>query len=86
MSNWIGDGKMLFCMVAVLFSLQDIFQYQEAFNPKTFLYKEEELLYLRCKKADLKIVYNPKLIIKHLEDAATNSVNRQKKRINCCFG
>lgn len=63
----------------IIFSPRYISQYQEAFNPKTFLYKEEELLYLRCKKADLKIVYNPKLIIKHLEDAATNSINRKKR-------
>lgn len=66
----------------LIFSPQYIECYQEAFHPDTFLYKEEELLYLRCKNKNLKMVYNPQLIIKHLEDAATNSIRkRRRKRI-----
>lgn len=63
----------------IIFSPKYIETYEEAFNPKTFLYKEEELLYLRCKKADLRVVYNPMLKIKHLEDIATNSQNRKRR-------
>ncbi|BDZ79037.1 glycosyltransferase [Claveliimonas bilis] len=63
----------------IVFSPKYIEAYKEAFNPKTFLYKEEELLYLRCKKAELRIVYNPMLKIKHLEDMATNSQNRKRR-------
>lgn len=67
----------------LVFSPVYIESYQEAFNPKTFLYKEEELLYLRCKNRGLKTIYNPDLFIKHLEDASTNSIleNSRAKRI-----
>lgn len=63
----------------IIFSPEYIKNYQEAFNPKTFLYKEEELLYLRCKEKKLLTVYNPKLKIMHLEDAATNSIRRGRR-------
>ncbi|BDZ77037.1 glycosyltransferase [Claveliimonas bilis] len=58
----------------LIFSPLYIGAYKEAFNAKTFLYKEEELLYLRCRQKSLKTVYNPNLVIRHLEDASTNSV------------
>lgn len=65
----------------LIFSPMYIQVYEDAFNPNTFLYCEEELLYLRCKRKNLGIVYNPDLLIKHLEDAATDTIvrrNRQK--------
>ncbi|MCI9270333.1 MAG: glycosyltransferase family 2 protein [Dorea sp.] len=66
----------------IVFSPQYIGKYTDAFNSKTFLYKEEELLFLRCQEKNLKVVYNPELKIKHLEDAATNSIKRgRRKRI-----
>lgn len=64
----------------IIFSPRYMQYYQDAFHPDTFLYKEEELLYLRCKKKGLKIVYNPELVIRHLEDIATNSVNRKRRK------
>lgn len=63
----------------LIFSPQYAQCYQEAFHPATFLYKEEELLYLRCKEKNLRVVYNPSLVIKHLEDVATNSVKRKRR-------
>lgn len=51
----------------------------KGFNPKTFLYREEELLYLSIKEKGLESVYLPILKIKHLEDSATNSVVRTSK-------
>ena len=48
---------------------------------RTFLYAEENILYLQLKKANLKTVYLPSLEILHLEDSATNSIvknNREK--------
>lgn len=44
------------------------------FNEKTFLYREEELLYLSIIKNDLHTLYSDKVNIKHLEDAATDSL------------
>ena len=48
-------------------------KYQDAFNPKTFMFREEELLYIRCKDGNVKMVYNPLLNVLHLEDVSTNS-------------
>ena len=50
---------------------QDYINLFDGINPGTFMYLEEILLYIRVKKAGLKMVYNPELEIIHLEDAAT---------------
>ncbi len=50
----------------------------EGLNDGTFLYMEEDVLYQRIKKYGLKMVYSPKLQVTHLEDAATNMVNKTK--------
>lgn len=42
----------------------------------TFLYGEEELLYLRLKENNLLSVYNPKIKIHHSEDGATNLASK----------
>ena len=44
----------------------------DGLNEKTFLYCEEELLYLRIISNHLKSVYLPDIIIFHKEDASTN--------------
>jgi len=44
------------------------------FDPRTFLYYEEEILYLHCMNLGLKTIYNPDLKIWHKEDGATDSV------------
>lgn len=45
----------------------------DGLNDKTFLYCEEELLYLRIINNHLKTVYLPDVIIFHKEDASTNA-------------
>lgn len=65
----------------LIFSPRYIESFKEAFNPDTFLYREEDLLYIRCKKKGLPMIYNPELLIKHLEDASTYTIvkkNRQR--------
>ena len=52
----------------------------EGLNPKTFMYLEEILLYVRIKKEGLKIIYNPDLEIVHLEDVATLGTFKGKIR------
>ena len=64
------------------------FKKYDGFYDKTFMYYEEELLYLRVREARMRTVYQPAVKIKHLEDSATNSVytsNEQKNRfvVNC---
>lgn len=51
----------------------------DGINDRTFLYCEEELLYLQVIKNELKIVYNPELILYHEEDVATNAINRKDR-------
>ena len=50
------------------------FENYDGFNKKTFLYKEEELLYNMIRKKNLKTFYNTKIYVTHLEDVATNSI------------
>lgn len=44
------------------------------FDSRTFMFREEELLYLKIKRNELLTVYCPNIRIHHLEDAATNSI------------
>lgn len=55
----------------------------DGIDDRTFLYCEEELLYIRIMKNNLVSVYNPEIIIFHNEDSATNSIckNRRKKEL-----
>lgn len=48
----------------------------EGFYPKTFLYREEELLFLQAKEKNILVLYAPDICIQHMEDSATNSVCR----------
>lgn len=63
----------------LIFSPEYAKHYEEAFNPETFLFREEDLLYIRCKKAGLPMIYNPKVLIKHLEDASTDTVVKKNR-------
>ena len=58
------------------------FEVLEGFCEETFLYYEEEILYLDLMNAGIHSLYYPLLLIRHLEDAATNSMvtnNYEKK-------
>ena len=46
--------------------------------PDTFLYHEEELLYLKAKKENAIIIYTRHLNVIHLEDISTNSIFKSK--------
>lgn len=63
----------------LVFSPIFIKQFDFAFDPRTFMYREEELLYLKVISENLKTVYCPSLSIIHLEDISTNSVARTKQ-------
>lgn len=61
----------------LIFSPRYINQF-EGLNPNTFLYMEEDILYVQLKKNGLVSLYSPDLEIYHLEDAATNlTVNKK---------
>lgn len=55
----------------------------DGLDDRTFLYGEEDLLYLRLKKNKMQSVYNPNIKIQHLEDVSTDYEipNFNKKRV-----
>lgn len=92
LSSWVGKLKqLLVCPYKkrmedvvlhgcfLIFSKNYIDQFDTAFNDRTFMYREEELLYLRIKKHGLRSVYSPDLMIYHMENASTNSTYSQKE-------
>lgn len=59
------------------------FEKLEGFDERTFMFREEELLYLLLKKNNLLSVYLPCIWIKHMEDASTDSTyktDQEKKK------
>lgn len=52
----------------------------DGLNPDTFLYMEEELLFLRIRKSGLKTVYQPSIETLHKGESSTSSVLRSNLR------
>ena len=50
------------------------FDQLRGFSPETFLYREEEILFIDIVHAGLHNIYSPDIYILHLEDAATNTL------------
>ncbi len=57
----------------------------EGLNPKTFLYCEEELLFLRLKKNNLLSLYDNEISIIHNEDSSTNHLYPDKRKKEIFF-
>lgn len=55
----------------------------DGIDKRTFLYNEEELLFIRVKKMGWLSLHNPELEIYHMEDGATNAIvwNSRKKNM-----
>lgn len=54
---------------------KDFFEACDGLHEGTFLYREEEILFVSLKKKGLHSCYSPKIQIKHLEDVSTKSIN-----------
>lgn len=52
----------------------------DGLDDRTFLYCEEELLFIRLMNNGLISIYNPQLLIFHNEDAATNAITKTKRK------
>lgn len=52
----------------------------DGFYPETFLFGEEEILFLQSKVFDLKTVYYPNAVIYHKEDGTLDSIFLKKSR------
>lgn len=57
---------------------QEFFDYYSGFYDKTFMYKEEEILYIMVRDVQMKTVYCPDIKVRHLEDASTNTLFGKK--------
>lgn len=57
---------------------------EKAFNPKTFLYLEEDLLFQYCSRLGYRIAFDPNLTVLHNASSSTiaNSTSFSKKRKN----
>ena len=55
-------------------------RFDEPFDPGTFLYLEEDILYMRCKRAGLAMRYDPQIVVRHTEDVSTDSMVRHDAR------
>lgn len=55
------------------------FEKFKGFDPRTFLYLEEHILYAHVIKSGLKTVYDPDVLIWHKEDGATDSIYQKSK-------
>lgn len=61
----------------------EFFKRLSGFNESTFLYREEELLYIDIIENNIHNVYDPNISILHLEDCATNTLfgdNEEKRK------
>ena len=58
----------------VIFSSKYINSHEEAFPEYTFLYMEEDILALRCKKMGYNTYYFPELKVIHKEDVSTDKL------------
>lgn len=46
---------------------------KNCFNPKTFMYMEEDILYYECVRDGLRMHYDPRIRVQHLEDVSTDA-------------
>lgn len=57
----------------------------EGLEEKTFLYREEEFLYIQLKEKGLINIYNPQIKIFHSEYSSTNSITKTKRKKQIFF-
>ena len=68
-----GVGLQGACLI---FSRQFLEKEEKAFDPEPFLYEEEVFLFFRCQKKGYKMVYSPKIAIRHEEGASFSHNNK----------
>lgn len=70
---------------ALIFSKKYYSKFQDIFYPNTFLFHEEEFLYLRCQQHDLISLYSPSIEIYHKEGQSLNKTFNNKKYESLIF-
>ena len=77
-SNYHRKKQVPLAGAFLVFS-HEAFNHINGFNELTFLYREEELLYLELLRHGLTIVYTPEICIYHQQGQATKKVKRKTK-------
>lgn len=77
LKNYEGTYILKGC---VLLLTPAYFRHYKGLDPRTFLYCEEELLYLRCKKAGLKEKLNDNVYLYHKGGQSTKILYRNKRK------
>lgn len=67
---------------ACLIFSNEYFKEYKHLNEKTFLYFEEDILYIEALKKNIKTVFNPNLKVFHKEDSSTNAVTKTNHKKN----
>lgn len=71
-----ASGSAVLHGSCLIFSRDFIDVRENAFNPETFLYCEEDILNAECAREYLVMRYSPDLKVKHLEDCSTRAAAR----------
>ena len=64
----------------LIFSKEFVQKRNYAFYPETFMYYEEHILHLQCHFEGLKMVYSPKIAVKHLCGSTTDKIYNQRSK------
>ncbi len=70
---------------ALIFSKKYYEKFSDIFYPNTFLFHEEEFLYLRCKQYNLTSLYSPSIEIYHKEGQSVNKTFNNRKYDSLIF-
>lgn len=66
-----------------IFSKKYFNYYELPYDPRTFMYLEENILRIRCEQAKLPMVYLPTYTVYHLQAASTSEANSTLNRRKC---
>lgn len=56
------------------------FMHYDGIDVRSFMYGEEDILYMQIKSKHLKIVYNPSIIVFHKEGSSVKAMNKNRKK------
>lgn len=68
------------CGACYIFSKDFVRRRQYAFNPKTFLYFEEQILAYECEKQGLKLLYSPEIEVLHYLNVSSSQSDPNKRK------
>ena len=66
---------------AFLVFSREVFRYIDGFDSRTFLYFEEQLLYLALKRMGMKMVYDPRYAVYHKDGVSTKKIKSSKQKL-----